>query len=551
MPELLTHFEADRGSLDRLYATPYSAARRDRMRSFYSEWRNRLETLPFETFSRSDRADALLFGSLLERELHRLEREERRFAEIEPLIPFASGLISLEDARRHHEEVDPEAAATLLAETIEELRRARGEWEARRAAGADIPAAAVVCRAADALPHIQAALDSWFNFHYGYDPLFTWWVERPYRALTQSLQEYAGFLRKEVAGVETEDALVGDPIGREALEEELRFALVACTPEELMAIAEQERAWCETQLCRAARDMGCGDDWRAALERVKAAYGTPGKQPALVRELAQEAVRYVEERDLLTIPRLARECWRMEMMSPERQKVNPFFLGGETITVSFPTQAMEHAEKRMSQRSNNRHFARATVQHELIPGHYLQSYSMERNRPYRHIFQTPFWIEGWTLHWEMLLWDLGFAETPEDRIGMLFWRLHRCIRVLFSLGFHLGQRTPQECVEMLMHDVGHEVASAIGEVRRSIGGDYEPLYQCAYLIGGLQTRALHRELVGTGRMSQRAFHDAFLQESCMPIAMLRALLTADPLAASFRIAWRFYPPETGDGPPGV
>ena len=44
------------------------------------------------------------------------------------------------------------------------------------------------------------------------------------------------------------------------------------------------------------------------------------------------------------LPPLAAETWRMEMMSAERQKTSPFFLGGETILVSFPTQEMEQPQ---------------------------------------------------------------------------------------------------------------------------------------------------------------------------------------------------------------
>ena len=46
----------------------------------------------------------------------------------------------------------------------------------------------------------------------------------------------------------------------------------------------------------------------------------------------------------------------MAMMTPERQRVNPFFTGGEVIQVSFPTAGMEHDDKLMSMRGNNRHF---------------------------------------------------------------------------------------------------------------------------------------------------------------------------------------------------
>ena len=135
--------------------------------------------------------------------------------------------------------------------------------------------------------------------------------------------------------------------------------------------------------------------------------------------------------DLVTVPPLARESWRMQMMTPERQLVSPFFLGGETILVSYPTNTMSHEQKLMSMRGNNKHFARATVFHELIPGHHLQGFMTARYKPYRAPFRTPFWGEGWALYWELLLWDRGFPKSPEDRIGMLFWRMHRCARIIF------------------------------------------------------------------------------------------------------------------------
>ncbi|MCL4866170.1 MAG: DUF885 family protein, partial [Gemmatimonadales bacterium] len=143
----------------------------------------------------------------------------------------------------------------------------------------------------------------------------------------------------------------------------------------------------------------------------------------------------------------------------------------------------------------NIHFSRATVHHELIPGHHLQGYMTARYNPHRRAFSTPFWTEGWALWWEMLLWDQGFPRGPEDRVGMLFWRMHRAARIIFSLKFHLGEWTPQQSIDFLVDRVGHERANATAEVRRSFLGTYSPLYQVAYMMGGLQFRALHEELV--------------------------------------------------------
>ena len=40
--------------------------------------------------------------------------------------------------------------------------------------------------------------------------------------------------------------------------------------------------------------MGKGDDWKAALEHVKTLHVEPGKQPALIRDLAVEAIDYMD-----------------------------------------------------------------------------------------------------------------------------------------------------------------------------------------------------------------------------------------------------------------
>jgi hypothetical protein len=542
MPDLLMTFQADRACLERKFAVNVSPHRFERMQGFIAGWRQSLENLPYSQLTPSDQADWILFRSLLEAEERRLHFTAERFAATEMLLPFARDLIALEEARRAFEDVDAKAAADLLNQVLRQIEALRTTLEK----GAETPDRNLAGQAARIANQLKAMLEAWYTFYHSYDPTFDWWMEKPYQAFSNALKEYAQFLKEKVAGA-TGDMILGEPIGRDALLVELRYSQVPYEPEELIAAAEVEWEWCRTELRRAAQELGHGDDWRAAMEQVKSEHVEPGRQPALVRDLAYEAIAYVEEHHLVTIPPVARECWRMEMMSAERQKVSPFFLGGETIIVSFPTSDMEQEQKRMSLRGNNRAFARATVHHELIPGHHLQLFSMERNRPYRRLFRTPFWIEGWTLHWEMLLWERQFAGTPQERVGMLFWRMHRAARVVFSLKFHLGEMTAAECVEMLVKEACHERDNALAEVRRSFEGDYGALYQCAYLVGAWQMHALYRELVGSGKMTDCAFHDAVLQENCVPIPVLRALLTGESLPPDFVSGWRFHPLPSPEG----
>jgi uncharacterized protein (DUF885 family) len=100
--------------------------------------------------------------------------------------------------------------------------------------------------------------------------------------------------------------------------------------------------------------------------------------------------------------------------------------------------------------------------------------------------------------------------------------------------------SPQECIDLLVDRVGHERDNATAEVRRSFTTSYGPLYQAAYLLGGLQLRALHRELVESGKLTDRAFHDAILKENAIPIEMVRALLTNQALTSDHTPSWKFY-----------
>ncbi len=593
MRGLIERFMADRGAVNRTYPVSGSTARQARLKHFYSEWCDRLAKLDFDAMDVESRADFLLFENHIRYETQQLEIQARQFAEGELLLPFAKTIVELEEGRRRMEPVNSAAAAATLngmKGQIEETHKRveaglRGESQPGDQGGEKVePLRAnktVAYRAVATIRNLRGNLKDWFAFYYGYDPEFTWWVDQPYKEADQTLAGYAAFLSEKLVGVKIEEEpaaassasrdddddgrprggrrggragaqakpgdasdIVGDPIGRDALAVELANEMIPYTPEELIAIGEKELAWCEAEMRKASRELGYGDDWHKALEHVKTLYVEPGKQPQLIRDLEHEAEKFLDGRDLLTIPPLARETWRMEMMSPERQLINPFFTGGETIRVSYPTHTMPHEQKMMSMRGNNPHFSRATVHHELIAGHHLQQFMTARYKPYRRLFSTPFWGEGWALYWELLLWDLGFVNSPEDRIGMLFWRMHRGARIIFSLSFHLQKMTPQECIDFLVERVGHERENATAEVRRSFESA-PPLYQAAYLLGGLQIRELHRELVGGSKITNREFHDTVLRENRMPIEMLRAIMTGQKLPRNFKSSWKFYGEKPG------
>ncbi len=337
----------------------------------------------------------------------------------------------------------------------------------------------------------------------------------------------------------------GPARGREGLIQDLSEAMIPYTPEELIALAEKEFAWCDQEMLKASREMGFGNDWKKAVEKTKDTAVPPGDQPRMIMDLLVEAVDYLRANKLITVPQVAAESLHMIMMTPERQLVNPFFTGGGQISVSYPTNTMEYDARIQSMRGNNPGFSHATAHHEMIPGHNLVGFMGTRFNDYRANLTGggPFFGEGWPLYWELALYDMGFNKTPEQRVGALFWRMHRCARIIFSLKFHMGQWSPQEAIDFLVDRVGHERDNATAEVRRSFdpAAGYGPLYQAAYLLGGLQIRGLHKELVESRQMSNMQFHDEILRQGSMPISLLRLAVNKRlKLARDMEVDWKFY-----------
>jgi uncharacterized protein (DUF885 family) len=545
MPAAVTRYATDHQTMERYYGSGLSHERARALNGFATTWLEVLDRqVDFDSLDVDGRVDWLLLRAKLRRDLRGASDVKKRESEIAGLVPFADSILSLDDDLRRFVFVDGAEAASRVSRLADDL----GKLTTEITAGHLAASATVGRRAARTTEALRQTLKQWRDFYNGYDPSFTWWVAEPWKRADAALSAYATLLDEKIAGVRSsdKDTIVGDPIGREAVLDALAAEFVPYTPEELIAIARKELAWCQEEMAGAARELGYGGNWRQALDHVKNDHVKPGEQPALIRDLAYEAIEFVRRRDLVTVPDEAAYTWRMEMMSPERQRTSPFFLGGDVIIVSYPTDTMTEEHKLMSMRGNNVHFARATVFHEQIPGHYLQQYMSERYRPWRSTFATPFWEEGWAFYWEMLLWDLDFPRSPEDRIGMLFWRMHRAARVIFSLSFHLGQMTAPQAVDFLIDEVGHERENAAAEVRRSFESDYGPLYQCAYQIGALQFRALHTEMVDSGKMTNRQFHDAVLKLNSMPVEMIRASLMNQKLPKSFAAQWKYY----GEDPPG-
>ncbi|MCP9755095.1 DUF885 family protein [Lacihabitans sp. CCS-44] len=536
--EIVSSYQADKGALQRKYPNSLSEVYFERFTKFYADARKDLDKMAFDGLTKEQKVDYVLLRNQIDKSIYFHGLEFKAFNEVKNVIERAQPIYDFNENRKTGVNPKSDKLAADFNKVEKEIRaeivalKTKKPYESWQKAEL----------AADIVKELIRATEESYKFYYEYNPEFNWWIQAPHKKLMKTFEEYEGLLRKHFSNTLVKDdgsGIIGKPLGRDALLKDLSFEFITYSPEQLISEANNQFAWCEKEMLKASNELGYGNDWKKALEHVKQTYVPPGQWQEDVNKLAWEAIKYVEDRDLVTVPALAKETWRTVMLSAEAQKVSPFFLGGEQIMVSYPTAAMDHDDKMMSMRGNNPYFSRATVQHELIPGHHLQQFMNQRYKPYRRTFGTPFWTEGWALYWEFNLWDKGFPRTPEEKIGMLFWRMHRCARIIFSLNYHLEKMTPQQCIDLLVDKVGHERANAEAEVRRSFTGRYGPLYQIAYMIGGLQFYSLKKELVDGGKMPEKQFHDTILQNNTMPVELVKALLKSEDLKKDKIADWKF------------
>ena len=126
---------------------------------------------------------------------------------------------------------------------------------------------------------LTAALEEAVDFYKGYDPVITWWIEKPWKTLKIKLNALVSDLKMKIGvdGPASADDIVGDPIGREALLEELEAEWIAYSPDELIRMGERELEWCEDEMKKASKALGF-DSPRDALEYVKNNFVEPGEQ---------------------------------------------------------------------------------------------------------------------------------------------------------------------------------------------------------------------------------------------------------------------------------
>lgn len=341
----------------------------------------------------------------------------------------------------------------------------------------------------------------------------------------EALKRFGTALRDEIEPSADPHAFA---IGEDQFARRLHFehAVVAGAPEIWrygLSLQEETTA----ALAELAATMG-SRPWREIVEELRDDAPDPTELLGVYREELERARAFLVERNLVAVPAAPVEVvptpsFMTSLVPFAAYEPPPIFLGAQRgrFYVTPPDPSLPPEVVAQQRRGHCRHGIPAMAAHETYPGHHLQLVTSQHltSEVRRHLW-TPVMVEGWALYCEQLMVEVGYYQTPEQRLFQLVNLLWRAIRIVLDVGLHTRGMTPNEAVDYMVEHLPIERRSAEAEVRRYCAW---PTYQLCYAVGRrdlLRLRDAFREAAG-GDFEPRRFHDALLAYGGLPVSLAR------------------------------
>jgi len=291
---------------------------------------------------------------------------------------------------------------------------------------------------------------------------------------------------------------------------------------ELHQIGLDELASIEAERRVIARDLGFGDDTKAARAALKS---DPAAVPESIEELLDRARGQIE-RALAASPEY---FGTLPRAGCEVRPVQPYKEADAPAAYYYPPSADGSRQgvyyvNTYDLPSRSYIDLASTSFHEAVPGHHFQI-ALQTEHPSLNAFRRlgsrmagMAYVEGWGLYSERLADEMGLYLNQAERFGMLDGQSWRAARLVVDTGIHAFHWTREKAIAQMLESGLSETDAAI-ETDRYI---CLPAQALTYKVGQRQIERLRREATSAlgAAFDIRAFHDAVLGHGTLPLATL-------------------------------
>ena len=275
---------------------------------------------------------------------------------------------------------------------------------------------------------------------------------------------------------------------------------------------------------------------RAALEEAYRQLPPRDGIVAIAKEQLQEAIDFVIERNIVTMPE-----------EPVEIIIMPEFQRGVTVAYLDPPGPLDReqpafyavaplpddwTEEQVESflREYNIYSIQDLTIHEGVPGHYLQlALSNRYPSTLRGILWSGPFVEGWGVYAEQMMIDEGYQDhAPLQKLITLKWYLRGITNAIIDSAIHVDGMTREAAMNLMVEGGFQEEREAAGKwVRAQLTSAQLSTYFVGYQEH-LEMRAAVEQAWGE-EFTLRRYHDQALSYGSPPVRFVRALMLGDEI----------------------
>jgi uncharacterized protein (DUF885 family) len=495
-------------------------ARRDRADD---EWLVRIQDIDESTLSFDQRIDrGLLESTLVGRKINRTWMGWRREPGAYPGVAL-SGVFTL-FLHRVHSEPDLARYAIARMQALPEVLA-----HAKKNIDPDLVPPLFVERAAGPC---QAGIGYFRNLvpqEIGDDKLRSQVADAGNAAAT-ALEDYLGWLRELEPNAHGE-WVFGEMRYSALLQEK---EVLGFNTEGLNSLGHNAFEAVEQELTEVAKRIDPSSDWRTINKQLTADHASsPDEMRAQYEACTAKARQFLVDHGLVTLAD-GEECvvepsppFQRPVLAVASYATPPAFK--PTLTghffVPFPPDGTSDADVQQRLASNSLHSIPTVTAHEAYPGHHWHLTWMQGNpRKLRKMLTTPYFLEGWGLYAERVMYEHGFYANDGEILGHLDARIFRAARIIVDTSLHTGSMTFDEAVEFMTANTALSHATAVAEVKRYCA---VPTQAASYLTGCLEIERIRGRFLEAQRGDLRDFHNRLAGAGALPIGLAERAVMED------------------------